>query len=149
MTYGEGIYVGYRHFDKANIKPLFPFGYGLSYTTFAYTALQAPPTIQRGQPAIVRVTIQNTGRRAGDEIVQLYVTPLHPKLDRPVQELKSFGRLSLRPGQKAPLTLLLDANAFAYWDVTHHQWKTDPGLYQIKIGSSSRDIRLRSTVRLQ
>ena len=149
LAYGEGLYVGYRHFDKAKIKPLFPFGYGLSYTTFAYSALTVSPTLKRGQPATVRVTVRNTGRRAGDEIVQLYVDALAPKIDRPVQELKGFGRVSLRPGQAATLTLPLDAGTFAYWDVTRHRWKTDPGPYEVKIGASSRDIRLRSIVRLE
>ena len=148
MTYGEGIYVGYRHFDKAKITPLFPFGFGLSYTTFSYSALKVPSAIKPGQPAMVRLTVQNTGLRAGDEIVQLYVHDLAPKTDKPVQELKGFHRVSLQPGRRVTVSLPLDPDAFAYWDVTRHRWKADPGRYELRVGSSSRDIRLRGVVRL-
>jgi len=149
VTYAEGIYVGYRHFDKAKIAPLFPFGYGLSYTTFAYSALKVPPTMKRGQTIAVRVTVQNTGKRAGDEIAQLYVRDMAPKVDRPVRELKGFQRVSLKPGEKKQLVFLLDESAMAYYQVGFHRWKTNEGRYAIEIGASSRDIRAQGVVTLQ
>ena len=148
VRYLEGVDVGYRHFDAAHIKPLFPFGFGLSYTTFAYTHLQMPSASKIGQPMTVRVAVQNTGKRAGDEIVQLYVRPLSPKVDRPVRELKSFGRVSLRPGETKTVTLTLGPNAFAYWDPKKHGWQADPGAYALDVGASSRDIRLSRVLHL-
>ena len=142
VRYMEGVYVGYRHFDKEKIKPLFPFGYGLSYTSFAYSHLQVPGKISIGKPLTVRVAVQNTGKRAGDEIVECYVRPLAPKIDRPMRELKAFARVPLLPGQTKTVTLTLGPNAFAYWDTKTHGWKTDPGAYALDIGASSRDIRL-------
>ncbi len=148
VRYMEGVDVGYRHFDQAHIKPLFPFGFGLSYTTFAYSRLQMPSASATGQPMTVRVSVQNTGRRAGDEVVQLYVRPLSPRIDRPVRELKSFARVSLRPGESKIVTLTLGPNAFAYWDTKKHGWQTDPGAYALDIGASSRDIRLSGVLHL-
>ena len=147
VTYAEGLYVGYRHFDKKNIKPLFPFGFGLSYTTFGYSNLKLEATQGRGQTASVSVTVQNTGKRGGDEIAQLYVRPLAPPLDRPVRELKGFQRVSLQPGQKAVVTFLLDDRAFSYWDVKRHAWQVSPGTYTIEVGASSRDIRVQGITR--
>lgn len=148
VRYMEGIYVGYRHFDKDKIKPLFPFGYGLSYTTFAYSHVQAPPAARLGKPITVRVTIKNTGKRAGDEIVECYVRPLAPRTDRPVRELKAFARVPLATGQTKTVLLTLGPKAFAYWDTKMHGWRTDPGAYALDIGASSRDIRLSETVHL-
>ncbi|MGI4790555.1 MAG: beta-glucosidase, partial [Janthinobacterium lividum] len=142
VRYLEGPYVGYRHFDKAQIKPLFPFGFGLSYTTFGYSHLVMPSVLRIGSATTVHLTVQNTGKLAGDEIVQLYVRPLLPSIGRPVKELKAFGRVSLQPGQKKLVTLTLAPDAFAYWDIKTHGFKTDPGAYALDIGSSSRDIRL-------
>ena len=148
VNYMEGVYVGYRHFDKDKIKPLFPFGYGLSYTTFAFHHLQAPSAAKINTPLTVRLSVQNTGHRAGAEVVQLYLRPLHPKVDRPVRELKSFARVSLRPGETQAVTLTLPPAAFAYWSVKTHGWQTDPGDYALDVGASSRDIRLSRTVRV-
>ena len=149
VNYAEGIYVGYRHFDKAKIAPLFPFGFGLSYTTFGYSGLAVPNTLARGQTATVRVTVQNNGKRAGDEVAQLYVRPLNSKVAGPVRELKGFGRVSLQPGQKAVVSFPLDMRAFSYWDVNMHTWRADPGFYAIEVGSSSRDLRVQGVLRLQ
>ncbi len=148
VRYMEGVYVGYRHFDQAHIRPLFPFGFGLSYTTFAYSRLQMPRVQSIGAPVTVHVAVQNTGKRAGDEVVQLYVQPIGPKIDRPVRELKSFARVSLLPGQKKTVTLTLAPPAFAYWNAKTHGWQTDPGAYALDIGASSRDIRLTGVVHL-
>lgn len=149
VSYAEGIYVGYRHFDKHKVAPLFPFGFGLSYTTFGYSGLNVPATLERGQTATVRVMVQNTGKRAGHEVAQLYIRPLASKVARPIRELKGFGRISLRPGEKAVVTFPLDSRAFSYWDVKTHAWRADPGPYAIEVGSSSRDLRAQGVLRLQ
>ncbi len=149
VNYAEGLYVGYRHFDKQKITPLFPFGFGLSYTTFGYSGLSVPRALGRGQTATVRVTVQNTGKRAGDEVAQLYIRPLASRVARPVRELKGFGRVSLQPGQKAVVSFPLDMRAFSYWDVKMHTWRADPGAYAIEVGSSSRDLRAQGVLRLQ
>jgi beta-glucosidase len=146
MTYTEGIYVGYRHFDKSHIVPLFPFGYGLSYTQFNYDKLKNPRSVKIGQTANITFTVQNTGKVAGDEIAEVYVHPLNPTVDRPVQELKGFQRVSMAPKQKVPVSVVLGPNSFAYWDTKTHAWKTDPGKYEIDVASSSRDIRLRGNI---
>ena len=149
VNYMEGIYVGYRHFDRAKIKPLFPFGYGLSYTAFAFHHLQMPRAAKIGTSLTVRLTVQNTGKRAGAEVVQLYLRPLNPKVDRPVRELKSFARVSLRPGETKSVTLTLPPDAFRYWNVKTHGWQTDPGKYALDAGASSRDLRLSGVLHLE
>ena len=148
VTYAERLYVGYRHFDAAKITPLYPFGYGLSYTTFAFSALHVPPVMKRGQSVAVRVTVQNTGRRAGAEVVQLYVRDLAPKVNRPVRELKGFQRVSLQPGEKKQVVFLLDESALAYYNVAFHHWKANEGRYAVEIGASSRDIRVQGVTTL-
>ena len=142
VRYMESVNVGYRHFDREKITPLFPFGFGLSYTAFTYSRLEMPSSVRIGSPATVHVSVQNSGKRAGDEILQCYIRPLAPKVDRPLRELKAFGRVSLLPGQTKTVALMLDSNAFAYWDTRTHRWRTDPGAYVLDIGASSRDIRL-------
>lgn len=149
MNYAESIYVGYRHFDKAHILPLFPFGFGLSYTTFAYSHLKMPSVMKRGQTIPVRITVQNTGKRTGDEIVQLYVHDLAPKIDRPIRELKGFQRVSLLPGQKKEVVFMLDEGAMAYYNVQYKRWKSNEGPYVIEIGASSRDLRAKGVLHLQ
>ena len=149
VNYAEGLYVGYRHFDRAKIAPLFPFGFGLSYTTFGYSGLAVPKSVGRGRTATVRVTVQNTGKRAGDEVAQLYIRPLASSVDRPVRELKGFARVALQPGEKATLSFPLDTRAFSYWDTTTHIWREDPGTYTVEVGSSSRDLRAQGTLKVQ
>ena len=142
VDYAEGIYVGYRGFDKKKIAPLFPFGYGLSYTTFAYgTPRLSSGALMPGGTVTVRVPVTNTGRREGAEVVELYVHDPHPKIDKPVRELKGFGKVSLRPGETKTVTLTLTGRDFAYFDVPGKQWKADAGTYDLQIGASSRDIR--------
>lgn len=141
VRYAEGVLMGYRHFDAAHITPQFPFGFGLSYTTFAYSNLQVPKTVSGGQAATVRATIQNTGKRAGDEIAQLYLRPLTPMPGKPGRQLKGFARVSLLPGQKKAVSFSLPARAFQYWDTATHAWRTAPGRYVVEVGASSRDLR--------
>ena len=149
LRYADGVFAGYRHFDKDGIAPLFPFGFGLSYTTFAYSGLAMGRTLRAGAPFPVRVTLKNTGRRAGDEIAELYVHPAAPGADRPVQELKGFRRTALGPGRAATVTFLLSPRDFAVWDTVRHAWKVVPGDYEIRVGASSRDIRLRGMMRVK
>jgi len=146
VRYAEGIFVGYRHLDRAHIAPLFPFGYGLSYTRFALRNLKVkvlgvdPPRIE------ATVDVTNVGKRAGSEVVQLYVHEDAPVVPRPVQELKGFSRITLQPGQSGTVKFVLDRAAFAYYDVKRHQWTVPPGRFTLRVGCSSRDIRLQHEV---
>jgi beta-glucosidase len=142
VEYTEGVFVGYRHFDRSGVKPLFPFGYGLSYTQFAYSDLKIEP----GQDQLARVsfTIKNVGVREGAEVAQIYVGEAHPSVPRPVKELKGFARLDLRPGEAKEVSLTLDRRAFAYFDVQKHDWVANPGDFTVSVGSSSADIRLKT-----
>jgi len=141
VRYAEGVLMGYRHFDAAHLTPQFPFGFGLSYTTFAYSGLQVPKTVSGGKAATVRVTIENTGKRAGDEIAQLYLRPLSLVSGEPERQLQGFARVSLLPGQKKAVSFSLAARAFQCWDTATHAWRTAPGRYAVEVGASSRDMR--------
>ena len=145
--YGEGLFVGYRHFDRAGIAPLYPFGHGVTYTRFAYEGLEAPATAKAGSAVEARVTLRNTGARAGQETVQLYVAPRAPSVERPAKELKAFAKLDLAPGEARAVTLTLDAGAFSFWRVGQG-WVAEPGDYDLLVGASAGDIRLQATVRL-
>jgi beta-glucosidase len=152
VHYSEGIFVGYRHYDARRIEPLFPFGYGLSYTTFAYSHLRISPAgISFGSHADRVVTVDfdvtNTGKRAGAEVVQLYVgMPSSRAVPEPPKQLKGFERLELKPGETSHAHLELGARSFSYWDMNAHNWRVMAGTYRILIGSSSRDIRLEGKV---
>jgi beta-glucosidase len=153
VNYGEGIYVGYRYFDSKNVEPLFPFGFGLSYTTFAYSDLNVRPTLaianqQSTLRAFVDLKVTNSGARAGAEVVQLYVHDSHARIDRPVRELKGFERVELNPGETKMVRFRLQDADFSYWDPRKKDWVADPGEYEIQVGSSSRDIRLRAPLQL-
>jgi beta-glucosidase len=146
VDYAEGIYVGYRYYDTKNVEPQFPFGFGLSYTTFAYSDLKVSSA---ANGSVVSVNIKNTGARAGAEVVQLYIHDGHSKIDRPAHELKGFQRVELQPGESKTVQLTLDKSAFSYWDPATHAWTADPGTFEIQVGSSSRDIRLRAPLVLK
>jgi len=149
VAYEEGIYVGYRHFDKENIAPLFPFGFGLSYTTFEYGPLQlSQPTLDPQGKIAVSLDVKNTGSRAGQEVVELYIHDPSPKIDKPVRELKGFAKVALAPGETKTVTIPITPRDLAYFDVPGKQWKADAGDYEIQIGASSRDIRQHATVHL-
>lgn len=149
VHYAEGIYVGYRHFDKAGIRPLFPFGYGLSYTTFRFSNLKvSSPRLAPDGSITATVDITNTGKRAGKEVAELYVHDLHPRIDKPVQELKGFAKVDLAPGETKTVGLIVTPRDLAYFDVPGEQWKADPGKYEIEVGASSRDIRQKIPVEL-
>ncbi len=143
VKYTEGVFVGYRHFDKDGVKPLFPFGYGLSYTTFKYSNLSVTPAaFKQGQDVTVSFDVTNTGSREGAEIGQLYVGDKHASVPRPVKELKGFSKVDLKPGETKHVTLALNPRAFQYWDEKGKQWKADAGDFDVLVGPSSADIAL-------
>lgn len=144
VEYKEGIFLGYRHFDRARVKPLFPFGYGLSYTKFQYNGLAITPSSASGAPVTVAFNIKNVGSRPGAEIAQLYVSDSHASVPRPVKELKGFAKVSLRPGESKRVSLRLDRRAFSFYDVNTHQWVAEPGKFAILISSSSVKIELQA-----
>jgi beta-glucosidase len=147
VAYRESIYVGYRYYDTARKAVLFPFGHGLSYTTFSYSDVCVSVPRIRGEEGLdVAVTITNTGTRAGQEVVQLYVRDVESTVFRPLQELKAFAKVHLDPGASETVTFTLDRRSFAYWDAELHDWYVEPGEFEIRVGASSRDIRGRATV---
>jgi beta-glucosidase len=128
-------------------KPLFPFGYGLSYTTFSYSRLQTSGrTLREGGTLKISVKVQNKGRRAGDEVVQMYVRHLGSKVERPLQELRGFQRINLRPNETKTLSLTLNASDLTYWNTTEHKFLLDQDQVEIMIGSSSADIRSQELI---
>ena len=148
--YSDGIYIGYRHFEKKNIEPLFPFGYGLSYTLFEYKNLKTVPAALVARPEVeVSLDVSNTGKCDGAEVVQVYVRNISSVIDRPVKELKAFKKVSLKIGETQNVHFSLDKNAFAYYNVEKKEWTVDPGKYAIHIGSSSKDIRLTEIIDLK
>ena len=163
VDYAEGIYVGYRYFDTKDVEPQFPFGFGLSYTTFAYSNLeigmQIKPDKTKGPittgPAmltgawVVSAEIKNTGSRAGAEVVELYIHDGHSKIDRPVHELKGFERVELQPGETKRVEFVVDRAALSYWSPEKKAWVAEPGDFEVQVGASSRDIRLKGTLNLR
>lgn len=149
VEYRESIYVGYRYYDSAGKDVLFPFGHGLSYTEFAYGHLRLSASeIQAGDSVQVTVSVTNTGRRFGKEVVQLYVHDAASSVFRPEQELKDFAKVALRPGETKDVTFTLDGRAFAFWDPAAGGWRIEPGEFEVRVGASSRDIRLTGLVRV-
>ena len=142
IEYREGIFVGYRWADKNKIQPLFPFGHGLSYTTFDYGKATIDKTEGTADDVFtVSIPVTNTGDRAGREIVQLYVSDLKTTLPRPVKELKGFKKISLEPGQTETVTFEISRDDLSYFDADKHAWVVDPGKFEALVGASSRDIR--------
>lgn len=149
VVYKEGLLVGYRWYDTKNIEPLFPFGYGLSYTHFAYSNLKlVPEGKSTGLPLAIQFEIANTGDRAGAEVAEVYVQPVSPPVSRPVKELKGFAKVLLQPGEKQTVTVTLDESAFAYYDVGTRNWVAAKGDYKILVGGSSRDLPLSGDFQL-
>ena len=144
-TYREGIFIGYRHYDRSETKALFPFGFGLSYTSFAFSHLSvAPGEARAGDPITVSFDIRNTGPRAGAEVAQVYVGDPSADVPRPVKELKGFARVGLEPGETKHVSVTLDRRSLAYWDVTSHDWKVDPGKFVIYVGDSTANVPLKA-----
>lgn len=153
VRYQEGIYVGYRYYDKKELDVLFPFGHGLSYTTFEYSGIRLSKTsVTDKEKLMVSCRVKNTGAVRGREIVQLYVGPLDPakrKIPAAVRALKGFEKLDLGPGEEKEAVFELDQNAFAYYNTTLGDWHTETGDYMVSIGASSRDIRLEEQVHVE
>ena len=144
LVYREGVNLGYRGFDAAGTEPRFAFGHGLGYTTFEYESLDLRSDgLAAGEPVELRVKLRNTGGRPGKEVVQVYLADLESSVPRPPRELKGFAVVRLPPGEVAELTLTLQDRDLAYWDATSHSWRIEPGRFEIQVGRSSRDIRLR------
>lgn len=141
-TYHEDIFVGYRWADKEKIKPLFPFGHGLSYTTFAYGKPSADKKTMTADDTIsFTVNVKNTGTCEGQEVVQLYISDKKSSLPRPIKELKGFKKVRLAPGEEKAVTLTIDRKALSFFDDTRHEWVAEPGKFEAIIGSSSKDIK--------
>ncbi len=143
VDYKEGVFVGYRGYEHNGVKPLFPFGYGLSYTTFAFSNLTLTPAAPKpGETVTATFDVTNTGTRAGAEVAQLYLGNPTASVPRPLKELKGFARVELKPGETRRVTLSLDPRAMSFWDAATHAWKQEPGKYVVYVGRSSADTAL-------
>jgi beta-glucosidase len=143
----EGIFVGYRYFDKNEIEPLFPFGFGLSYTIFKYENLKISKTQVSGNEKFsVSVDITNSGKRSGAEIIQLYVQDVKCSVERPPKELKGFKKIFLEPGKRETVKIELDKSSLSFWGEKTNAWRAEKGKFNILVGSSSRDILLRGEI---
>ena len=152
VEYKEGVFVGYRGYEHNNTKPLFPFGYGLSYTTFQYSNLTVRPAAvgaSAGPRYEVSFDVKNTGRRESAEVAEVYVSPpASLSVLRPMKELKGFVKVSLRPGETRRVSVTLDARSFSYYDAEAKRWRAESGDYGVLVGRSSEQIELRGRVTL-
>ena len=148
--YNESIFVGYRWTDKQKIRPLFPFGHGLSYTTFAYGKATVNKKVMKiDEQIVITVPITNTGKRIGSEIVQLYISDLKSSLPRPVKELKGFSKIQLAPGETQEVTFLVDKQALSFFNDSRHEWVAEPGKFEAQIAASATDIKSKVTFELE
>ena len=148
--YNESIFVGYRWTDKQKIRPLFPFGHGMSYTTFAYGKATVNKKVMKIDEQIaITVPITNTGKRIGSEIVQLYISDLKSSLPRPVKELKGFSKIQLAPGETQEVTFLIDKQALSFFNDSRHEWVAEPGKFEAQIAASATDIKSKVTFELE
>ena len=148
--YKEGIYVGYRWTDSKGLRPLFPFGFGLSYTTFKLGKAQADKQqLTNGQQISFIVPVTNTGSRAGSETVQLYIAAKDSKVERPVKELKAFQKVYLQPGETRNVTLTIGTDALSYYDETSGSWRADAGKFEALIGTASNNLHVKCPFQLK
>src|SRR6185295_2156003 len=150
VIYKEGVFVGYRGYEHNHTKPLFPFGFGLSYTTFSYDNLSVKPLLNNGTSPRFEVSfdVKNTGTRAGADVAQIYVGAPQAKIERPAKELKGFTKVSLRPGETRKVSVILDRRALSYYDVNRKKWRAEAGDFDILVGRSSEQIVLHGKLTL-
>jgi beta-glucosidase len=149
VHYNEGVFVGYRWYEKKNIMPLYSFGHGLSYTAFEYIGLKiSKEKFHQTDEIIVTFTVKNTGRRQGLETAQLYVQDIESSVPRPLKELKGFKKVSLKPGESKNVSLKLHKADFSFWNPETKGWFAEKGKFVIHVGSSSSDIRLQKEIEL-
>jgi beta-glucosidase len=151
VVYKEGVFVGYRGYEKSGTKPLFPFGYGLSYTSFKYSNLQIKTIANAdstGPRYEVSFDMKNTGSNEGADVAQVYVGDTHAQVPRPAKELKGFTKVSLRAGETKRVTVTLDGRALSYYDANGKQWRADAGDFEVLVGRSSEQIELRGKLTL-
>ena len=145
-----GVFAGYRYYTSKEMPVLFPFGHGLSYTTFDYQNLHAEKdSIKESEGLKVTVDVTNSGKRAGKEVVQLYVSPKDSRAIRPVRELRAFEKIELQPGETKTVSITLDSRAFSYWNTEIHDWYAESGDYEIQIGKSVQEILLCTEVHVE
>ena len=150
VLYGEGIFVGYRYYDRRRIEPRFAFGHGLSYTRFSYGELHlGGDRMDMDGELEVSVEVTNAGERSGSEVVQLYLSDLECSLARPDQELKAFEKLALGPAETKEVRFTLNRSALSFYDPAREGWVAEPGRFEVRVGSSSRDIRARARFTLE
>ncbi|MEL7645746.1 MAG: glycoside hydrolase family 3 C-terminal domain-containing protein [Anaerolineaceae bacterium] len=149
ILYGEGIFVGYRNYDLRRMAVRFPFGHGLSYTRFEYSGLRCPESFHAGDKVEISFSLRNVGEMAGAEVAQVYIRDVQASVQRPPRELKDFSRVPLQAGEETLVSIQLDENAFSYFDQDRHCWTTEAGYFEIEVGSSSRDIRLKGSIRYE
>jgi beta-glucosidase len=143
IKYAEGVYLGYRYYTSKHVEPLYPFGFGLSYTSFSFSKLSvSPESASADGPVTVSFDVTNTGQRAGADVAQLYVGDPSARIDRPVKELKGYEKVRLVPGKSQHVTLTLDRRSLAYWDTASNGWKVDPGKFVVYVGDSSENTPL-------
>jgi beta-glucosidase len=148
LTYSEGLYTGYRGFDKTNTKPLYPFGFGLSYTSYAYSDMKLSTMTLKGAETVdATFTLTNTGAMDGFEVAQLYVSPVKPLAHRPEKELKGFAKVFLKAGESKRVTIPVDARSLAYWVQNTDTWNVDAASYKIRVGGSSDALPLTQTLK--
>jgi hypothetical protein len=148
IKYGDKLMVGYRYWTTTGKHPLFPFGFGLSYTTFSFSKLDVPASAASGSAVNVSFDVTNAGSVAGADVAQLYVSDPSAQVDRPERELKGFAKVRLDPGETRPVTISLDARAFSYWDEPGQKWIIDPGKFTIRVGDSSENTPLQADIDL-
>lgn len=149
-VYSEGVFVGYRYYTSKKQEVLFPFGYGLSYTTFTYSNLNLDRTQMTDNEILtVSVDVENTGNRAGKEVIQIYAAPGETETARPVKELRAFDKIELALGEKKTVSFELDARAFAYWNTEIHGWYVESGAYEIQVGKNAEEVLLHTTIQVE
>jgi beta-glucosidase len=151
VLYGEDVYMGYRFYDKVGREVLFPFGHGLSYTTFSVSpeATVSPSVFSSDSPPTTRVLVKNTGPVAGAQILQLYIAAPHSVTPRPVKELHGFTKVFLQPGEEKTVDIHIDKYATSFWDEIEDMWKSEDGVYEVLIGTSSQEIVSRGEFRVE